>query len=765
MNNQGFQSFNTAQPSQTQVYPDGTVRIVQNANQMIATPAIAQEQHPHQHPQIIQNSSMLSNKVQSQTVYYQNQNQGQQTVIMKTSIGGTAMTTPPMSFNSTVYSSQGQNQGQGQQGISLFSSSPVNIQLANTPPNGPINTIGNGNEGTNVMMAQQNGVINEITSYTVAQPIQAQEAKSYNNSIFVLPSPSTPSPQISYTTSTNSQSTIVQVQQTPPQSVTQQPTNTQYVLAQKQGQAMGMASTQQVILQGPPTPYGTSPTTSQVQVLAQGGQSAEVINGSYNNAIVSPTQIQYQYSVTPPLTNDKDVQMKQEGKVSPEMSIGGSDKINDQDKSQTIFSSNIISNTGRLFNKISISSPTSSSMYTVDSSVPVDLSGQGQEKENSIMTKESLSPAGSEKDRFERQGSTSQDNGTSQILVKEEQINMDISDNKDNGNNMNIDGSESKMIMTTINSASIATTLDPSAMMTQTLSSPQSLATQVNGSPQNMISGVNTIQNVGVINPVNKINIINGMNNSINYIPATMNLQGAAPANVNINSMNAIQGVQVATAIPQTINTMNNMNVMSSGSNNIISIQQNQQAIPINSNNSINLYYNQGQMNGAPNAMVNYANVNIAKNNINKNSNGFNARTKNSHIVDPDVPIEVLIKRRKNTEAARRSRLRKAERIQVLTEIVHNLEEKNREYTIKIAELQGEQANWVKKETEYTTKIKQLQERLKIVDPDAVNDENDKNSFNIATPTTTENETEPTTTSETTTSTAAKDSTTLEEKV
>ncbi|ORX50337.1 hypothetical protein BCR36DRAFT_583463, partial [Piromyces finnis] len=660
MNNQGFQGFGTTPPSQTQVYPDGTVRIVQNTNQMIAAPTIAQssqEQHPHQHPQIIQNS-MVSNKVQSQAVYY-SRGQGQQTVIMKSNLGNTAITTPPMSFNSTIYSSQGQNQGQ--QGISIYSASPMNIQIASTPPNGPVNSLRN--DGANaVMMAQQNGVINEMTSYTVAQPIQTQEAKSYNNPIFVLPSPSTPTPQMSYTTSTNSQSTIVQVQQTPPQNTAQ------YMISQKQGQAM---NTQQMIFQGPPTPYGTSPTTTQVQVLAQSGNTAEVMSGSYGNtSIISPTQIQYQYSVTPPLTNDKDIQMKQEGKVSPEMSIGGSDKLGSQ-----------------------------------DSSVPVDLNGQGQEKGNSTMTKESLSTAGPEKDKLERQEAISQDNEKSQSTAKEEPILMDTADTKDN--NMNIDSTESKIkvesnemnnitVMTTMNNTSIVTTLDPSAMMTQTLANPQDMtatpnnlmqATHVDGNTQNMnmISGVNPMPNVGVnvgIEPVNKINIINGINNNVNYIPANMNIQGATtPANVNISGINTIQGVQVATAIPQTINTIHNMNIMNGNGNNIISISPTQQTIPLNTNSSINLYYNQGQnvMNGTSNTIVNYANANtnIMKPNATKNSNGYNARTKNSHIVDPDVPIEVLIKRRKNTEAARRSRLRKAERIQVLTEIVHNLEEKN----------------------------------------------------------------------------------------
>jgi len=550
-------------------------------------------------------------------------------------------------------------------------------------------------------MTQQNGVINEIaTSYTVAQPIQT-EAKSYNNQIFVLPSPSTPTPQMSYTTSTNSQSTIVQVQQqTPPQN-TAQPSS-QYVMAQKQGQAVGISS-QQVILQGPPTPYGNSPTTSQVQVITQGG-----------NAMVSPTQIQYQYSVTPPLTNDKDIQMKQEGKVSPEMSIGGSEKLNIQDSNDT---------------------------------------------------KENVSPVHSEKEKMEGQAAAAQDNGKAQILVKEKPIHIDMPEAKEH---MNIDGSESKNV-------TVMTTLDPSAVMTQTITNPQNMniattngmvqATPVN--PQNM-SMMNTMQTVSVINPVNKINVINGMNGNVNYLPANMNIDGTTPTNVNINGMNTIQGVQVATAaIPQTIN---NMNMINNNGNNIIGIPQAQQAIPVNANNSINLYYNQGQnvMNGTPNAMINYANANMMKGNVaNKNSNGYNARTKNSHIVDPDVPIEVLIKRRKNTEAARRSRLRKAERIQVLTEIVHNLEEKNREYTIKIAELQGEQANWAKKEAEYVAKVKQLQERLKILDPEAVNDENDKNSFNIATPTTTtEKETESTTTTtEAKTATeTSKEATTLDTK-
>eukprot|EP00833_Pecoramyces_ruminatium_P006233 jgi/Orpsp1_1/1180265/evm.model.c7180000072723.1 len=821
--NPNFQSFGTNPQSQTQVYPGGTVRIVQNANPLaqdtkwITTATIAQqqsqEQHPHQHPQIIQ-----SNKVQSQTIYYsQGQNQSQGLVVKPTSINGNAITTPPMSYNSTIYSAQGQVQGQGQ-AISLYSTSPMNIQMANTPPNNAVNTISGNNSGhgtSTIVMAQQTGtnVINEITSsYAVAQPIQAQESKSYSNPIFVLPSPSTPTPQINFTTSTTTHSnpTIVQVQQTPPQTTLQQSTNTsQYIIAQKSNGQIGMTSTQQVILQAPPTPYGTSPTSAQVQVITQnnGGN-----NSFSNNTIVSPTQIQYQYSVTPPLSTEKEAQIKQDGKVSPEMTLLNVDKVETstlssaQDSSDTqTFSSSLISNPGRLFNKISISSPTSSTMYSVDSSsVSLDLSGQTQEKDEAIVTKENLSPAGEDKGKLERKSSISQSNGKSKmeivagVSLKEEHHNsMDINSTtntttttildqqttKDTGNTMNIDNTDSKT--NNINGLTVMTTtatpLDPSTMMSQTITNSQGViqTPTTNATNQNInmiqgIQGVGVNLGVGITTPMNKvngINIINGMNgmNNVNYISNVNTMSGIStnPTNVNVNGVNSIHGVQVATAIPQTINTMNtmntmnNMNIINNNNGNIISISPTQSTVPINTNNSINLYYNQGQniMNTTQNATVNYANSGIMKTSTNKGTNGYNARTKNSHIVDPDVPIEVLIKRRKNTEAARRSRLRKAERIQVLTEIVHNLEEKNKEYTLKIAELQGEQANWIKKENEYTSKIKQLQDKLNDSNPNSANDENDKNSFNISTPTTTNTDTETTVTeSVSTPSVANKDS-------
>lgn len=718
MNNQSFQNFG-ATPAQTQVYPDGTIRVIQNNNQMIATTAIqqSQERHPHQHPQIIQN---MPNKLQSQAVYY-TQGQGQQAVIMKTSMGNNAVTTPPMSFNS-IYSVQGQTQTQS---LPLYSTSSMNIQIANTPPSTAVNTLSNGNDNNAVMMNQQNGVLNDITtSYTVTQPIQTQEAKSYSNPVFVLPSPSTPTPQMTYTTSSNSNSNIVQVQQTPPQNTPQ--TSSQYVITQKSGQTVGMTSNQQVILQAPPTPYTTSPTTTQVQVLNQGGQTSEVMNLGSNyvsTSMVSPPQINYQ-SVTSSVNNEKDL------KVSPEMT-SSSEKVEGQDNnssptdSQNVFSSSLISNPGHLFNKISISSPTSTSMYTVGTTVPVDLNNQDQKRENISVKKEGISPTGLDKDQ----------------QMNEEYSNP-LDKTKDSINDMSIDKNENKIkmeygnnmngitVMTTMNNATVATTLD-STVMNQSMTSPQNLANNANGMIQATPINNNT-QNINMMSNINTMQGVNTMNrmNNVNY----MNIPGTNPPNVNMNGMNTIQGVQMNSAYPSTINTMNTMNVMNGQNGNIMNIPPNQANVPLNGNNSINLYYNQNVVNGNPSTSVNYTNNNVIKTPLGKGVNGYKARAKNSHIVDPDVPIEILIKRRKNTEAARRSRLRKAERIKVLTEIVHNLEEKNREYTIKIAELQEEQANWIKKETEYTTKIKQLQDRLNESE-EATNDENDQNSFNIATST------------------------------
>jgi len=451
MNNKGFQGFGTNPPSQTQLYPDGTIRIIQNtvANPMtqdtkwIATTAMIQqpqqpqqpqEQHPHQHPQIVQ-----SNEISSQTIYYsqgQGQGQGQPIIVKQSSLSGNTVntTTPTIPYNSSVYTAQAQAQVQAQvqaqaqtqaqaqaqaqtqlqlqgqvqgqtQVIPLYSTSQMNIQMANTPPNAPINTLSGSN------------IINDIsTTYTVAQ-----ETKNYTNPIFVLPSPSTPTPQINYTTSNtatvtptsstttttnnnnniNSSPTLIQIQQqTPPQTTLQQSTNgSNYITVQK---ANGLTSTQQVILQAPPTPYSNSPTTAQVQVLTQNG----------NNSVLSPTQIQYQYSVTPPLSSEKEIKIKQENKISPEMTILGVDKIENGHiiKQENINNSNSNSNNNTSSGDIGSSPTTSKTIYSVETSNSLS---QTQEKENTntTLTKENLSPAGEDKGKLEHQSSISQTHG------------------------------------------------------------------------------------------------------------------------------------------------------------------------------------------------------------------------------------------------------------------------------------------------------------------------------------------------------------------
>ena len=770
MNNKGFQGFGTNPPSQTQLYPDGTIRIIQNtvANPMtqdtkwIATTAMIQqpqqpqqpqEQHPHQHPQIVQ-----SNEISSQTIYYsqgQGQGQGQPIIVKQSSLSGNTVntTTPTIPYNSSVYTAQAQAQVQAQvqaqaqtqaqaqaqaqtqlqlqgqvqgqtQVIPLYSTSQMNIQMANTPPNAPINTLSGSN------------IINDIsTTYTVAQ-----ETKNYTNPIFVLPSPSTPTPQINYTTSNtatvtptsptttttnnnnniNSSPTLIQIQQqTPPQTTLQQSTNgSNYITVQK---ANGLTSTQQVILQAPPTPYSNSPTTAQVQVLTQNG----------NNSVLSPTQIQYQYSVTPPLSSEKEIKIKQENKISPEMTILGVDKIENGHiiKQENINNSNSNSNNNTSSGDIGSSPTTSKTIYSVETSNSLS---QTQEKENTntTLTKENLSPAGEDKGKLEHQSSISQTHGniisssiitsstsipsSSTILttsntsnkmeiitgstVKEEQLNLNSMNTssslnpnsgiKETGNIMNIDSIDTKI--NNINGLAVIATTNATAMMTQGMiqnTTPTANTTQNINMIQGVQGGVGVNLRMNITSPVNGINVLNGMNN-VNYISnvnvnpintvSTMNgttsvnnvvpmnsmntvntmngLNGTGGnVNVNVNGISSVNGVQIATAIPQPVQSMNNINMISNNGGNIISISPTSSTLPINANQSINLYYNQGQniMNTTPSNVatttLNYSNSNRMKVNVNKGSNGY-PRTKNSHIVDPDVPLEVLIKRRKNSK-------------------------------------------------------------------------------------------------------------------
>ncbi|KAI8885254.1 hypothetical protein K501DRAFT_246413 [Backusella circina FSU 941] len=78
----------------------------------------------------------------------------------------------------------------------------------------------------------------------------------------------------------------------------------------------------------------------------------------------------------------------------------------------------------------------------------------------------------------------------------------------------------------------------------------------------------------------------------------------------------------------------------------------------------------------------------------------------------PATPDEAAMKRQKNTDAARRSRLRKVQKLSTLEDRVSELEKSNANLTTRVAVLDSEKNNLEKKEVSYEKRIQQLEEQL-----------------------------------------------------
>ncbi|KAK9719860.1 hypothetical protein K7432_004518 [Basidiobolus ranarum] len=72
----------------------------------------------------------------------------------------------------------------------------------------------------------------------------------------------------------------------------------------------------------------------------------------------------------------------------------------------------------------------------------------------------------------------------------------------------------------------------------------------------------------------------------------------------------------------------------------------------------------------------------------------------------------VALKRKKNTDAARRSRMRKVQKMETLEQRVSDLESDNSKLQMKLAVLESEKTNAQSKEVEYSLRIKNLENQL-----------------------------------------------------
>lgn len=87
-------------------------------------------------------------------------------------------------------------------------------------------------------------------------------------------------------------------------------------------------------------------------------------------------------------------------------------------------------------------------------------------------------------------------------------------------------------------------------------------------------------------------------------------------------------------------------------------------------------------------------------------------RTQNKKRSVDDADDEVALKRQKNTDAARRSRLRKVQKMETLELRVSELEKINGNLLMRVAVLDSEKMNLKVKESSYENRIKLLEEQL-----------------------------------------------------
>lgn len=80
--------------------------------------------------------------------------------------------------------------------------------------------------------------------------------------------------------------------------------------------------------------------------------------------------------------------------------------------------------------------------------------------------------------------------------------------------------------------------------------------------------------------------------------------------------------------------------------------------------------------------------------------------------INTDVPTELALKRQRNTDAARRSRLRKVQKMETLSSRVSELESIHQQLLIRLATLETDKSILLKNEATYQSRIEQLESEL-----------------------------------------------------
>jgi len=193
----------------------------------------------------------------------------------------------------------------------------------------------------------------------------------------------------------------------------------------------------------------------------------------------------------------------------------------------------------------------------------------------------------------------------------------------------------------------------------------------------------------------NQINIVNNAQTN-GYMQVNQGVMTqAAPANaMNINMNAGAAYPQQSNGFQQFYNQSFTQTIQGKG----------QQQTIISSTTNIASNYPQAKL-GQGNILAVNQNVVNTPMTIKTNSRSYN---KNNE----PISLELALKRQKNTEAARRSRMRKVLKMETLENHVKRLEADNKNLSIRLAMLESNRMEWETKEKKLLDKIKDLEEEL-----------------------------------------------------
>lgn len=211
------------------------------------------------------------------------------------------------------------------------------------------------------------------------------------------------------------------------------------------------------------------------------------------------------------------------------------------------------------------------------------------------------------------------------------------------------------------------------------------------------------------INIPSNTNSTNGTGNpnSTLTLSLTGNSINVSSPNTMSNQVNAMSNSYSPSPINTTVGFQQYYN---QGFTQTIQTPQNQQTMISPTTNMASSYPPQGntlndEMNKNSLMAVNPSTVNTAPLAIKTNTRSYN---KNNE----PISLELALKRQKNTEAARRSRMRKVLKMETLENHVKRLEADNKNLSIRLAMLESNRIEWEAKEKKLLDKIKLLEGQL-----------------------------------------------------